>query len=113
MDYVIVGQMLVCLLIVSLVICIAVIMSLNERLRIKAHECAGLEKELAEVTSPQEHWNSSGILPPVDIKLLIETDRGKLQVKRESWAMSRDSQLDFIVEETGETVTGRFKWRYL
>lgn len=106
-------QVLVCTSITMLVLTITFIRSLNKKMKFKDQQCANLEKELAIAVGTKEHWNPPGILPPVNIKLLIATDDGNVLVKRESWAMSSDAQLAFVVQETGDTITGRFSWRYL
>ena len=106
-------QVLACTLIAMLTVSVVFILSLNKKIKIKDKLYTNIENELAVATGPKEHWNPQGILPPVNIKLLIATDKGNLLVKRESWAMSSDAQLDFVVQETGDVITGRFSWRYL
>lgn len=100
-------------IIVMLIVSVAFIRSLNKKLKFQEQRYTNLEKELDAALGPKEHWNPQGILPPVNIKLVIATDKGNLLVKRESWAMTSTAQLDFIELKTGDKITGRFSWRYL
>ena len=76
-------------------------------------DCQRLSEELNKIVEEQEHWNSSSILPPVWIPLELKLDDGKIvKVMRDTWALNSKSNIDFTVKETGEVMTGRFKWRY-
>lgn len=71
-----------------------------------------LTTEINKRVQASVHWNNSGTLPPVWMKLIIKTPEGEKHVKRDSWALSSDSKLCFTDIETGEEYTGRFDWRY-
>lgn len=59
-----------------------------------------------------KHWNPETHLSPVGIPITILRGDKEVEVVRENWLVERGDAPTYKAEETGETITGKYKWRY-
>lgn len=56
------------------------------------------------------HFNPKTQLPPVDCPLLIKVNGVLMKAHREQYAISKDSQLEYVTEHG--VIIGRYDWTY-
>ena len=60
------------------------------------------------------HMMPDTMLPPVDCPLVIDLDGVPTRASRPTFVtrQEKEDELLFVLDETGETVEGRFRWTY-
>lgn len=62
-------------------------------------------------TTTDTHLNPSSLLPPDGCWLLIEVDGELIKAKRTGYVKTKLDPLEYVTE-TGDNLTGHFRWTY-
>ena len=99
--------------------------SITEQLR-QAADCAPLWRSIFEAAAdeierlqalsveiPTLKTNSPDTLPPVGSLLLIDVNGQMIKARRTGYIESKSDDMWYETEESGELISGRFRWCYV